>query len=220
MGPKPKILANGICATSPQLPCCNQTINAYNLINGPHMVADVSYPDCRPDGYYEPKQCHWAACYCVDANGKSREGITLPGDFGNRNIKCPDAGTNTGNVPSGSVAASGEACLSACNAAHSPWKVIAAEVKDPKKQLALQCVDKCADVTCERKCEVVFPNRGEEVTIMNCKIERCKLEIRTTRKPNDRYGVKGGLRRFVTKKTKLWSQVIVTFLTHSNCIIV
>ena len=88
--PKPDILANGICARQPQLPCCNATIEAYNLLNGPAVIMDLSFPDCKPDGYYAAKQCHWAACYCVNPNGDAVEGEKMQGDdFGNRNIKCP-----------------------------------------------------------------------------------------------------------------------------------
>jgi len=252
---KPDILATGICATSPQLPCCNQTIEVYRLLSGPFEIADLSYPDCRPDGYYQAKQCHWAGCYCVDPNGNSVDVASRPPGPGSYNIQCPGAGemnerakecndgetkmadcntcrcasgrwactkklcygarpmdgTNTmntmntmnTNVATGSFAASGEACLSACNAAHSPWKAIGE--KDPKKEAAWKCVDKCADVTCARKCEIVFPNRGEEITVMNCKRNRCKSNAgKTTPSPrggdNNRYAVKGGLRKFVTKK--------------------
>jgi len=217
---------------------------------------DLSFPDCKPDGYYAAKQCHWAACYCVNPNGDAVEGEKMQGDdFGNRNIKCPgdnnnnnnvgrvseckdgetkkmdcntckcsmgrwactqmfcfNAGSNTNTMntmntmnnndgASASAAASGEACLSACTGAHEPWKVIAVDLTDARKQPAWTCVDKCVKVTCERKCEIVFPNRGEEMTVMKCKMDRCKKEKRTTVNPkNNNYGVKGGARRFVTKR--------------------
>jgi len=260
--PKPAILATGICATSPQLPCCNQTLDVYNMLNGPYEIADLSYPDCRADGYYEAKQCHWAGCVCVDKYGKADPTAPTqpPGNF---NIQCPGATEriteckdgetkmtddncntcvcssglwactkrfcftrddnnnnngfvgagnmntntmntmNTMNVATGSLARSGEACLTACKDTHAPWKAIGET--DPKKEAAWKCMDKCADVTCTRKCEIVFPNRGEEWTVMKCKADRCKAtERKTTMTPrganNDKYGVKGGLRKFVTKK--------------------
>jgi len=68
--PKPKILASGICASSPQLPCCKETIKIVDRLKRPGAIADVGFPDCRPDGYYEPRQCSWHSCYCVDANGE------------------------------------------------------------------------------------------------------------------------------------------------------
>lgn len=108
---------------------------------------------------------------------------------------------NNSGGASAAAAASGEACLSACSGAHEPWKVIAVDLTDARKQPAWTCVDKCAKVTCERKCETVFPNRGEELTVMKCKTDRCKKEKRTTVNPkNNNYGVKGGARRFVTKR--------------------
>ena len=89
--PAPQILASGICASSPQLPCCKETIKTFDLLNGPHEIADLSFPDCRPDGYYKPKQCNWAFCHCVDANGGAIEGETgEPGD--RRSVKCPGEG--------------------------------------------------------------------------------------------------------------------------------
>jgi len=83
--PKPKILASGICASSPQLPCCKETIEVFNAKNGPGTIADLDFPDCRPDGYYKPKQCGFGGCICVDANGKFIKG----GKPGDRSIKCP-----------------------------------------------------------------------------------------------------------------------------------
>jgi len=83
--PAPKILASGICASSPQLPCCKDTIKVFNLLNGPAAIADAGFPQCQPDGYYKPMQCSWHSCYCVDANGKFIKG-KRPGD---RSLKCP-----------------------------------------------------------------------------------------------------------------------------------
>jgi len=87
---KPAILATGICARSPRLPCCERTIEFYKILSQPVAPADIFYPDCRSDGYYAAKQCDWIGCYCVDPNGKRVEGTTQPGDFENRNIICPE----------------------------------------------------------------------------------------------------------------------------------
>ena len=58
------------------------------MLNGPYEIADLSYPDCRADGYYEAKQCHWAGCVCVDKYGKADPTAPTqpPGNF---NIQCP-----------------------------------------------------------------------------------------------------------------------------------
>jgi len=82
---KPAILATGICAQSPNLPCCKETIDTYKILSQPVIPADIEYPDCRSDGYYAAKQCQWFGCYCVDPNGNSGP-PTQPGDF---NIICP-----------------------------------------------------------------------------------------------------------------------------------
>merc|ERR1712121_55171 len=74
--PKPAILATGICAQSPSLPCCKKTIYVYELRQTPALIADLSSPTCRSDGYYAAKQCNWAACYCVDPNGNNVEVTT------------------------------------------------------------------------------------------------------------------------------------------------
>jgi len=92
--PKPAILATGICAQSPSLPCCKETIYVYELLQGPALIADLSYPNCRSDGYYAAKQCNWAACYCVDPNGNSVEVTTQrPKNayyYNHYDIICPD----------------------------------------------------------------------------------------------------------------------------------
>merc|ERR1719230_828522 len=250
--PAPQILTSGICASSPQLPCCKETIKTLDLLNGPHEIADLSFPDCRPDGYYKPKQCNWAFCHCVDANGGAIEGETgVPAD--RRSIKCPGEAnlgtstctdgdtkmsedncntctcvsniwactklfcfekeaTNTGNtntmntmntMNTGTMnvivpnrASSGEACLSACDAAHLPWKSIGESA--PGKSAAWNCMDKCGGVTCVRKCQKVYPNRGEELTVAECMSKRCKSNDKrttpSTRRDKNRDGVKGGLR--------------------------
>jgi len=83
---KPAILATGICAQSPNLPCCKETIAIYKILSRPVVPRDIEYPDCRSDGYYAAKQCDWFGCFCVDPNGNSGP-PTQPGDF---NIICPD----------------------------------------------------------------------------------------------------------------------------------
>jgi len=68
---KPEILDTGICASSPQLPCCERTISIYNMLNENPEIPDLPFPVCRLDGYYAAKQCHPVrGCYCVDENGK------------------------------------------------------------------------------------------------------------------------------------------------------
>merc|ERR1712212_1387803 len=72
---KPKILATGICASSPQLPCCEETIYIYKLLNEIFPPTDLEFPACRSDGYYAAKQCHpERGCYCVDENGWENHG--------------------------------------------------------------------------------------------------------------------------------------------------
>jgi len=83
--PKPDILTTGVCATSPQLPCCNATANTYKFLNE-FKMANVPYPTCRPDGYFAAKQCNWDKCYCVKPNGEDADGRT-----GYRDILCRDA---------------------------------------------------------------------------------------------------------------------------------
>ena len=83
--PKPEILATGICATSPQLPCCKEAISSYNMLNGPYEIADLGLPACRPDGYYAAKQCHFGGCYCVDENGTDAGGVRRQGNY---DIEC------------------------------------------------------------------------------------------------------------------------------------
>merc|ERR1719411_1632220 len=87
---KPSILATGICAQSPNLPCCEETIYIYKILSQPLVPRDIEYPKCRSDGYYAAKQCNWFGCYCVDPNGNDAEGTTQPGDFRNYNIICPE----------------------------------------------------------------------------------------------------------------------------------
>jgi len=97
--PKPNILTTGICATSPQLPCCKHTAIVHKMFNAPFRVVNLSYPTCRPNGYYaakQCKQCNWATCYCycVKPNGESADATprrdATPGDMRNRNIVCQD----------------------------------------------------------------------------------------------------------------------------------
>merc|ERR1712212_719421 len=72
---KPKILVTGICASSPQLPCCEETIYIYKLLNEIFPPTDLEFPACRSDGYYAAKQCHpERGCYCVDENGWENHG--------------------------------------------------------------------------------------------------------------------------------------------------
>jgi len=136
--------------------------------------------------------CHctsgiWA-CTKIFCNAKPLVGSGT----GTRNSPDP-AGTGTMNL----MPTSGEACLSACNMAHNPWKEIGETLG---KKVAWNCVDKCQDVTCNRKCQIVYPNRGEELTVATCRAERCKVEKTTDRPTNKNYGVKGGLRTYVTRK--------------------
>lgn len=37
-------------------------------------VAGRYVPRCKPDGNYEPLQCHTSVCFCVDQNGKEIPG--------------------------------------------------------------------------------------------------------------------------------------------------
>jgi len=78
--PKPAILTTGICVKSPSLPCCKQTIEVYEMLKKPGDIMDLSYPNCRSEGYYAgyyaSKQCNWFMCYCVDPNGNSVEVTT------------------------------------------------------------------------------------------------------------------------------------------------
>lgn len=76
---KPEILS-GICSSSPELPCCKDTLEIYNKDGGD---ADKNYPDCRDDGYYKHQQCEIQGCYCVDKFGKK---ITCPGHYDKPNI--------------------------------------------------------------------------------------------------------------------------------------
>jgi len=126
------------------------------------------------------------------AVGGSGYGVAVGSGTGTRNSPDP-AGTGTMNL----MPTSGEACLSACNMAHNPWKEIGETLG---KKVAWNCVDKCQDVTCNRKCQIVYPNRGEELTVATCRAERCKVEKTTDRPTNKNYGVKGGLRTYVTRK--------------------
>jgi hypothetical protein len=48
-------------------------------------VADLDYPDCRADGFFEAKQCHWRGCYCVTPEGKYIVGTSADWD---RNLVC------------------------------------------------------------------------------------------------------------------------------------
>ena len=64
----PEILVTGICATQRDLPCCSKTLlTLRDLCSG---ITDLSYPKCRDDGYFKPKQCGWWKCWCVDKNGQ------------------------------------------------------------------------------------------------------------------------------------------------------
>jgi hypothetical protein len=66
-------MKSGICAENPDLPCCKSTKQIHMMFNrGP--VADLNYPDCRADGFFEAKQCHWGGCYCVTPKGKDIAG--------------------------------------------------------------------------------------------------------------------------------------------------
>ena len=56
------------------------------------QIADLEYPDCRPDGFYAAKQCHHlAGCHCVNENGESvppkAEGR------GRHDVECYEEGT-------------------------------------------------------------------------------------------------------------------------------
>ena len=81
-----------------------------------------------------------------------------------------NTGTMNVIVPNRADAGSGEACLSACDAAHAPWKAIGESA--PGKSAAWNCMDKCGGVNCVRKCQKVYPNRGEELTVANCMTQR------------------------------------------------
>merc|ERR1712212_231850 len=76
-GDKPYLIEDGTCNDINHRPCCKRLIELYqkNL----ESQNRFEYPKCRPDGYYESKQCTderetptgWLAdCTCVDENGK------------------------------------------------------------------------------------------------------------------------------------------------------
>jgi len=76
-GDKPYLIEDGTCNEINHRPCCKRLIELYekNL----ESQNRFEYPKCRPDGYYESKQCTderetptgWLAdCTCVDENGK------------------------------------------------------------------------------------------------------------------------------------------------------
>ena len=87
---KPEILVTGICATQKDLPCCSLTSSSHKDFCS--EIMDVSYPNCRDDGYFEPRQCHLGGCYCVDKNGKDTKLFEGPEYWGWANapkIICP-----------------------------------------------------------------------------------------------------------------------------------
>ena len=57
---KPKYLTTGVCATSPELPCCAAYLSSYLSLSQPgRRRADLSgYPKCDADGYFKPKQSY------------------------------------------------------------------------------------------------------------------------------------------------------------------
>ena len=76
-GDKPYLIEDGTCNDINHRPCCKRLIELYqkNL----ESQNRFEYPKCRPDGYYESKQCTderetptgWLAdCTCVDENGE------------------------------------------------------------------------------------------------------------------------------------------------------
>jgi len=283
----PEMLISGICATQKDLPCCKSMASIYEMLNVPddRKPMDVSYPKCRPDGYFEALQCGWPSCYCVNPNGdyikslenqldmrcpdqgmetieecpqvctmdykpvcdslgvthgnlctfkiaacqakKEGKTITLIAEVAcggvqpmdkceGGNCKCPPGTTgvepfcqpissvvtldNTMNsmdtrntMNTLNVKLRGSDCIHACEVQHKPWKSIG---ESEVKRLAWSCVDKCLDVSCDQKCNSVFPNKGEEGIVAECRAKRCSNMNR-----NSNYGVKGGrTRTFVTKK--------------------
>ena len=42
------------------------------------LYADFFPPSCDMDGYYQPVQCHFNGCYCVDKNGNVVKTFTKP----------------------------------------------------------------------------------------------------------------------------------------------
>jgi len=100
---KPAILATGICVQSPSLPCCKHTISIYEIMRKrPFVPADLSYPNCRDDGYYAAKQCEWYGCHCVDPNGNGVEGTAHQPEnayyYNNYNIICPGESPETSPI--------------------------------------------------------------------------------------------------------------------------
>jgi len=63
----------GICPSQPHLPCCARLIRGLRLEK--MRMMDVSLANCRPDGYFEPKQCQWFGCHCVDLFGNRVDAI-------------------------------------------------------------------------------------------------------------------------------------------------
>ena len=73
--PKPDILVNGICKTSPELPCCEEMYAAYATLNTPGYNDFTTYPNCEPDGYYAPRQEFVLGVHCMDKGGKVVPGL-------------------------------------------------------------------------------------------------------------------------------------------------
>ena len=66
------------------LPCCASIIRVsmirmsmirvYSAQNGPALVADMSYPSCRSDGYFQRRQSFAVGHYCVKKDGTRVQG--------------------------------------------------------------------------------------------------------------------------------------------------
>merc|ERR1712168_1733518 len=86
---KPEILVSGICSRTKR-PCCQRAEDVWQM-KQLAPIPDLQYPDCRPDGFYVAKQCHFlAGCRCVDKNGKS---VPPKERSGRHDVECYEDGT-------------------------------------------------------------------------------------------------------------------------------
>jgi len=93
---KPKYLTTGVCATSPELPCCAAYLSSYLSSSqpGPRRADLSDYPKCDADGYFKPKQSYGGevGTLCVDKNGNSH---SSQNDWRTRTVRaflvCPQS---------------------------------------------------------------------------------------------------------------------------------
>ena len=71
--------------------CQEQVQQIVKLSEQAGFMIGAFLPRCKPDGSYEPKQCHGSAgyCWCVDSEGKEIKGTRMGAPAEEEDLICP-----------------------------------------------------------------------------------------------------------------------------------